>query len=215
MVDKSSPQCNRDRRFRAPGSRKWASPARRSALRGIPCQGRSFRRACFRTRPRTGLSQYGFRYYIPVTGRWASRDPIGEEGGANIYILANNAAVVLIDSLGLNPLTTLIERTRSTLGKLKTEYGNFRGTIGRIFTFEKIMARNGREIAMVNLLLAESGTYALPAYPNMPFQHCVWNCRMAIVKGENYAETMSLWKEISDMKFALLGSELINPARKY
>ncbi|MDA0768571.1 MAG: hypothetical protein O3A92_17300 [Verrucomicrobia bacterium] len=24
---------------------------------------------------------YGYRYYDPVTGRWVSRDPIGERGG--------------------------------------------------------------------------------------------------------------------------------------
>ena len=32
-----------------------------------------------------GVIEYGYRYYDPVTGRWLSRDPIGEEGGANLY----------------------------------------------------------------------------------------------------------------------------------
>ena len=36
--------------------------------------------------PYTGLSYYGYRYYNPVTGRWISRDPIGERGGANIIL---------------------------------------------------------------------------------------------------------------------------------
>jgi hypothetical protein len=28
------------------------------------------------------VAYYGYRYYDPVAGRWPSRDPIGEEGGA-------------------------------------------------------------------------------------------------------------------------------------
>ncbi|MBI5863025.1 MAG: RHS repeat-associated core domain-containing protein [Planctomycetes bacterium] len=30
----------------------------------------------------TGLGYWGYRYYSPTTGRWLSRDPIGEKGGA-------------------------------------------------------------------------------------------------------------------------------------
>ena len=30
--------------------------------------------------PETGLYYYGYRYYNPSTGRWLSRDPIGEKG---------------------------------------------------------------------------------------------------------------------------------------
>jgi len=29
----------------------------------------------------TGLLYYGYRYYLPVVGRWLSRDPIGDVGG--------------------------------------------------------------------------------------------------------------------------------------
>jgi hypothetical protein len=33
----------------------------------------------------TGVTDYTYRYYDPVTGRWPSRDPIEEEGGINMY----------------------------------------------------------------------------------------------------------------------------------
>ncbi|MFN7341688.1 MAG: RHS repeat-associated core domain-containing protein [Opitutia bacterium] len=33
----------------------------------------------------TGMYQMGYRWYSPVLGRWASRDPIGLEGGVNVY----------------------------------------------------------------------------------------------------------------------------------
>jgi RHS repeat-associated protein len=44
---------------------------------------------------------YGFRYYDPVTGRWPSRDPIGERGGLNLYGFSANSALDKIDVLGL------------------------------------------------------------------------------------------------------------------
>ena len=50
----------------------------------------------------TGLLYYGYRYYDPVTGRWPSRDPIGEEGGANLYGMVGNNAVGRWDYLGLD-----------------------------------------------------------------------------------------------------------------
>jgi RHS repeat-associated protein len=47
------------------------------------------------------LYYYGYRYYDPVTGRWPSRDPIGEEGGINLYGFVGNNGVNRWDRLGL------------------------------------------------------------------------------------------------------------------
>jgi len=47
---------------------------------------------------------YGFREYDPKTGRWMSRDPIGERGGANLYGFAGNDGIGRWDWLGLAPL---------------------------------------------------------------------------------------------------------------
>ncbi|WCJ60440.1 hypothetical protein NXS98_04725 [Fontisphaera persica] len=49
----------------------------------------------------TGLYYYGHRYYHPHTGRWLSRDPIGEGGGLNLYGLVNNQPVHFVDPHGL------------------------------------------------------------------------------------------------------------------
>jgi RHS repeat-associated protein len=49
----------------------------------------------------TGLNYYGFRYYNPSTGRWLSRDPIGERGGKNLYGMVDNNPVKFWDYLGL------------------------------------------------------------------------------------------------------------------
>ncbi len=48
-----------------------------------------------------GVTYYGYRYYDPVTGRWPSRDPIGEEGGINLYGMVGNDSVNRWDVLGL------------------------------------------------------------------------------------------------------------------
>jgi RHS repeat-associated protein len=51
--------------------------------------------------PGMGVTYYGYRWYDPVTGRWPSRDPIGERGGMNLYAFIMNKVVTSIDYLGL------------------------------------------------------------------------------------------------------------------
>jgi len=58
----------------------------------------------FSTKPFDDISgwfYYGYRYYDPVTGRWPSRDPIGESGGVNLYNFVVNSPADMVDMLGL------------------------------------------------------------------------------------------------------------------
>jgi RHS repeat-associated protein len=48
------------------------------------------------------LYYYGYRYYSPELGRWINRDPIGEEGGLNLYIVIGNSPLNGIDRYGLD-----------------------------------------------------------------------------------------------------------------
>ena len=52
---------------------------------------------------------YGYRFYDPLTGRWPSRDPIEEDGGANLYGFVENDATDFVDVIGeviwRNPFT--------------------------------------------------------------------------------------------------------------
>jgi RHS repeat-associated protein len=52
---------------------------------------------------RPGVTYYGYRWYDPLTGRWPSRDPIGERGGLNLYGFVGNGGVNRIDVMGLRP----------------------------------------------------------------------------------------------------------------
>ena len=49
----------------------------------------------------------GQRWYDSSAGRFISRDQIGEKGGVNLYVYANNSPVILIDPHGL--LTSIVE----------------------------------------------------------------------------------------------------------
>jgi uncharacterized protein RhaS with RHS repeats len=44
------------------------------------------------------------RYYNPTTERWISRDPIGEQGGLNLYGFVNNNPIAAVDAIGLEIL---------------------------------------------------------------------------------------------------------------
>lgn len=59
----------------------------------------------------TGLHYNWNRYYDPSTGRYITADPIGLEGGMNLYAYANLNPVNYIDAEGLNPARAIIYRS--------------------------------------------------------------------------------------------------------
>ena len=52
--------------------------------------------------PESDLLYYGYRFYNADLGRWINRDPIGEEGGDNLYGAFYNDPVIEVDPLGLS-----------------------------------------------------------------------------------------------------------------
>lgn len=53
------------------------------------------------TDPESGHAYFGYRCYAPETGRWLSRDLIGEAGGENVYGFTGNAPTSWVDPRGL------------------------------------------------------------------------------------------------------------------
>lgn len=58
--------------------------------------------------PETGLYYDRARYYDPTSGRFLSEDPIGLDGGLNVYRYAHNDPTTLDDPTGLNPLVGVL-----------------------------------------------------------------------------------------------------------
>lgn len=52
----------------------------------------------------TALILCTFRYYDTETGRWINGDPIGYEGGVNLYSYVNGNPIISVDPLGLDAL---------------------------------------------------------------------------------------------------------------
>ena len=63
--------------------------------------GNPFRFSTKYTDAESDFLYYGHRYYNPSTGRWLSRDPIGERGCANLAGFVRNCPTSMIDPLGL------------------------------------------------------------------------------------------------------------------
>ncbi len=49
----------------------------------------------------SGLIYYGFRFYDPNLQRWPNQDPLGEEGGINLYGFVGNSSINFVDPFGL------------------------------------------------------------------------------------------------------------------
>lgn len=64
----------------------------------------------------TGYMYYRARYYDPTLGRFLGRDPIGLEGGINVYAYVDNNPVNFTDPSGLLP------RTISNVGGVASSY---------------------------------------------------------------------------------------------
>ena len=49
----------------------------------------------------TGMQLLGARYYLPLLGRFLTQDPIGHEGGLNLYAYCDNSPLMRTDASGL------------------------------------------------------------------------------------------------------------------
>ena len=64
--------------------------------------GNSWRFSSKRYDAETGFIYFGRRYYDPETGRWVTPDPIGFEGGPNLYAYVMNCPLIHFDIYGLS-----------------------------------------------------------------------------------------------------------------
>ena len=77
------------------------------------------------------LDNHGFRYYDASIGRYISNDPIGYEGGFNLYVHCTNDPVNKFDPLGLKEKDNKeeIEKLKKRLAKLSEDIRKLRNDI--------------------------------------------------------------------------------------
>ena len=70
----------------------------------------------------TGLTQFLHRWYDSRDGRWLSRDPIGVDGGVNLYNYTDNNPVNRVDVTGLLAVnaTELIRKSVNTIKSVES-----------------------------------------------------------------------------------------------
>ncbi len=133
------------------------------------------------TDPETGLAYYGFRYYDPELGRWPSRDPIGEQGGLNLYAFVGNDGVNQWDYLGMTYRITLnfiIPATgkaadTGTIVAIKEYTKNLFGRFGIDSTLQTSVVDDIYHIDRYNIFGMKIHTSEIH-YKNMPYSYS-WN----------------------------------------
>jgi hypothetical protein len=103
------------------------------------------------------VAYYGYRYYDPKSGRWPSRDPIGEEGGVNLYGFIGNDGVNAWDVLGLSKNSCSNEDDKGNISYATFSCGH--PVMGGNFVIpgEKIAAGTAANKALKTLLVEALG----------------------------------------------------------
>ena len=85
-------------------------------------------------------------FYNSSTGRWLSRDPIEEEGGANIYCFSQNHVTGAIDWLGLKgKVITLIVVVDKTLNGKENKAATHKQALEQMASLVKILEKCKQE----------------------------------------------------------------------
>jgi len=133
--------------------------------------------------PESGLLYYGHRFYNPSTGRWLSRDPIGEEGGLNLYAHCANDLRQRVDYLGLDYIVVTTE------GKCKTHHKWIYGDDGNGGSFTLEFAPVVDTWWQSYRRFCGKGRYSYTPYSLIPLDDLIANNADDIITVDRRAET--------------------------
>jgi RHS repeat-associated protein len=122
--------------------------------------------------PETGLHYNYFRYYNPQTGRYTTPDPIGLEGGINLFTYVAGNPVRWVDPLGLRQVILGPYRISPTTGQWvpvvhDTEIG--RNTIGGFPKTDTDLKERDWVLKFVGEFLADLAIDLITAKRSMEF----------------------------------------------
>ncbi|MBS2010083.1 MAG: hypothetical protein JST01_23745 [Cyanobacteria bacterium SZAS TMP-1] len=123
-----------------------------------------FQYAGYYYHPRSGLSLTLNRAYSPVLGRFINRDPIGEEGGVNLYAYCENNPIGFHDPSGLQAYNKI---NNTEIVHDVTQVGAIESAVARGLSKDAVAAANA------------SGLPGILHGPRNAYQHCLWSCLMA------------------------------------
>jgi RHS repeat-associated protein len=139
-----------------------------------------------------GLYYYGYRFYDPNLQRWLNRDPIGENGGINLYGFVHNSPVSTVDAYGWSdynrPPAVVFPGGGVRYGPPRTE-PNGRPSESKV----GCALRAGK--AAREKYLAANGTR---------YTHCMASCEIAKQCGRGASAAAGLAKELADLARCLL-----------
>ncbi|MBL6447658.1 insecticidal toxin complex protein [Fulvivirga sp. 29W222] len=82
----------------------YGTPAYRAKNSAIEAKAKRYRYTGMERDEETGLNYHTARYYLPWLGRWCSSDPIGVEGGGNLYEYSRGNSINIFDPNGEQPI---------------------------------------------------------------------------------------------------------------
>lgn len=86
----------------------YGTPAYTAQSDSIKCTAKRYRYTGMERDEESGLNYHTARYYAPWLGRWCSADPIGLEGGPNVFSYCNDSPTKFKDLKGLQPDGTVV-----------------------------------------------------------------------------------------------------------
>jgi RHS repeat-associated protein len=147
---------------------------------------------------RSGMNLTETRAYIPAVGRWASRDPIQEIGGINLYVYAGSNPIKNKDPLGLQvgselPLGGLMP-TDCNDPKPEIIPEMTKRLVSQGMFFRAIGAGIDAGIASTVANNSEFTGDQKDAY-----RHCVWSCMLTVELGAEDAKAITdTYEDIGD-----------------
>lgn len=143
----------------------------------------------------SGMVYYLHRFYDPQNGRWLNRDPLGEEGGVNLYGFVFNNPIRLLDAWGLSSFNEYGFERSSTYEQVATEITN-----QRFYNFDPSYVdlsqdeASGRERIAAEVQKADILNRMSTGSPEMQFEAGTELVSMYVDKEKNY-EVYSYYME--------------------